>query len=123
MDNIMKRFKCFTTIMQNSSSSTDDDDKDEEAEALPEPDGEDNTTMIKTTKNDGSATEEVKIEVILPEVVACSSEFSDSGYWKMDASEHELDDLLADYEWAAILICFGTLADANPTNLYGWRLL
>mgnify|MGYP001626732267 CR=1 FL=1 len=38
MDNIMKRFKCFNTIMQNNSS-TDDDDKEDEDEGN-EPDRE-----------------------------------------------------------------------------------
>ena len=41
MDNIMKRFKCFTTIMQNNSS-TDDEDKDDDDDTGPEPDAEDN---------------------------------------------------------------------------------
>lgn len=38
MDNIMKRFKCFNTIMQNNSS-TDEDDKDDDVD-LNEPEGE-----------------------------------------------------------------------------------
>ena len=37
----MKRFKCFTTIMQNNSS-TDDEDKDDDDDTGPEPDAEDN---------------------------------------------------------------------------------
>lgn len=41
MDNIMKRFKCFNTVMQNNSS-TDDDDKDDEDDVVNEPDDEDN---------------------------------------------------------------------------------
>lgn len=44
----MKRFKCFTTIMQNNSSADDDDKEDEDEDPLmgvppqlTEPDGED----------------------------------------------------------------------------------
>lgn len=41
MDNIMKRFKCFNTIMQNNSSA-DEDEKDEDVEDVSsnEPDAE-----------------------------------------------------------------------------------
>jgi|Transcript_13114 hypothetical protein len=89
MDNIMKRFKCFTTIMQNNSS-TDDDDKDDEDETPNEPDREEDTET--------KPSEEVKIEVLLPEAETIDAKYSDSGYWKVDVTEDELDDLLADYE-------------------------
>ena len=55
MDNIMKRFKCFPTIMQNNSSADDDDetkdneDDDAEVAALDEPDGEDEKENSRTT--------------------------------------------------------------------------
>ena len=88
MDNIMKRFKCFTTIMQNNSST--DDDKDDEDETLNEPDREEDT---ETKPSEG-----VKIEVLLPEAETIDAKYSDSGYWKVDVTEDELDDLLADYE-------------------------
>ena len=90
----MKRFKCFTTIMQNNSSTDDDDDKEED-ENMPEPDGEGDADG----KEDADTTaEDVKIEVTLPEVNRIDSKFADSGYWKVDVIEDELDDLLADYE-------------------------
>ena len=94
MDNIMKRFKCFTTIMQNNSSTDDDDnDKEDEDEGLNEPDREEDTGAEADT-----TAEDVKIEVTLPEVNNIDSQFADSGYWKVDVIEDELDDLLADYE-------------------------
>ena len=94
MDNIMKRFKCFNTIMQNNSS-TDEDDKDDEDESN-EPDrDEDADTDSRTT---AVKVEAPKIEVIIPEQTQVDAKFADSGYWKVDATEDELDDLLADYE-------------------------
>ena len=106
MDNIMKRFKCFNTIMQNNSS-TDEDEKDEDVEDVSsnEPDREQDTDkdsrstllQLDATGFDTSA-EEAKVEVVLPEVNTIDSKFADSGYWKVDPLEDELDDLLADYE-------------------------
>lgn len=107
----MKRFKCFTTIMQNNSSADDDDEDDEKKEeveedtlmgvpgTLEEPDGEDEkeTTRITTVKNDADS-EDTKIEVTLPERNNVNSKFTDSGFWKLNTSENDLDDLLADYE-------------------------
>lgn len=92
MDNIMKRFKCFNTIMQNNSS-TDDDDKEDEDESN-EPDREEDADG----ESRSSGTEQKKIDVVLPQVTKIDSKFSDSGYWKVDNTEDELDDLLADYE-------------------------
>ena len=92
----MKRFKCFTTIMQNNSSTDDDDnDKEDEDEGLTEPDREEDT---ENNAEANTTAEEVKIEVTLPEVNTIDSNFADSGYWKVDVIEDELDDLLADYE-------------------------
>ena len=88
MDNIMKRFKCFNTII-SSNNTTDDDEEDE---TINEPDGEGDTS------NEAKTTTEEKIEVILPQVDQIDSKFADSGYWKVDPLEDELDDLLADYE-------------------------
>ena len=67
MDNIMKRFKCFNTLVQNNSS-TDDDDKDdkedkdqkeEEEDTINEPEGEGEGRGQANNK-------EAKIEVVLP---------------------------------------------------------
>jgi len=94
MDNIMKRFKCFNTII-SSSNTTDDDEEDE---TINEPDGEgDADTDAKT----GASAEDRQIEVILPQINNIDAKFADSGYWKVDPLEDELDDLLKDYEWAA----------------------
>lgn len=94
MDNIMKRFKCFNTIMQNNSS-TDEDDKDDEDESN-EPDTYDEAdTDSRTTAVN---VEVPKIDVIIPEPTKVDAKFANSGYWKLDATEDELDDLLADYE-------------------------
>ena len=105
MDNIMKRFKCFNTIMQ-TSTSTDDDNNDEEEEEdnTNEPEGEGDTAkaVIDTTGEgaDAAADDEAKtkIEVQLPEMTRVDSTYSDSGYWKVDALEDGLDELLKDYE-------------------------
>ena len=106
MDNIMKRFKCFNTIMQNNSSA-DEDEKDEDVEDVSsnEPDREQDTdkdtrsTLLQLNNNDLDTTaEEAKVEVVLPEVNQIDSKYADSGYWKVDPLEDELDDLLADYE-------------------------
>ena len=76
MDNIMKRFKCFNTIMQNNSSA-DEDEKDEDVEDVSsnEPDREQDTdkdtrsTLLQLNNNDLDTTaEEAKVEVVLPEV-------------------------------------------------------
>ena len=88
MDNIMKRFKCFNTII-SSNNTTDDDEEDE---TINEPDGEGETT------NEVKPAVEEKIEVVLPQVDQIDSKFADSGFWKVDPLEDELDDLLADYE-------------------------
>ena len=102
MDNIMKRFKCFTTIMQNNSSA-DEDEKDEDVEDVSsnEPDAESDkdsrSTLLQLDSNDTTA-EEAKVDVVLPEVKEIDSKYADSGFWKIDPLEDELDDLLADYE-------------------------
>lgn len=88
MDNIMKRFKCFNTII-SSNNTTDDDEEDE---TINEPDGEGETT------NEVKPAVEEKIEVVLPQADPIDSKFADSGFWKVDPLEDELDDLLADYE-------------------------
>ena len=62
MDNIMKRFKCFNTIMQNNSS-TDDDDKEEEVEEINEPEGEGEGDDADKSTSDRS---EEKVEIVLP---------------------------------------------------------
>ncbi len=104
MDNIMKRFKCFNTIMQNNTSTDDDNnDDDEEDDNSNEPDGEGDSaskTIIDTSggNKDAGDEEKTKIEVQLPTVTKVDSTFSDSGYWKVDALEDGLDDLLKDYE-------------------------
>ena len=85
MDNIMKRFKCFNTIMQNNSS-TDDDDKEEEGE-----DAEKST----------SAQSEDKVEIVLPKAAVIDPEFADTGFWKNVNDDLDIDDLLADYDWAS----------------------
>jgi len=95
MDNIMKRFKCFNTIMQNNSS-TDEDDKDDEDENN-EPDRDEEADSDSRTT--AVSVEAPKIEVIIPEQTKVDAKFANSGYWKLDATEDELDDLLADYEW------------------------
>lgn len=92
MDNIMKRFKCFNTII-SSNNTTDDDEEDETNN---EPEGE-----TDTSSKDAAAAKqapEEKIEVILPQVERIDSKFSDTGFWKVDPLEDNLDDLLADYE-------------------------
>lgn len=98
MDNIMKRFKCFNTIMQNNSS-TDDDDKEEEVDELNEPDGEgegdaDNDAEKATTE---SSSDEKKCEVVIPSNHVVDPEFADRGFWK-HIDDADLDDLLADYQ-------------------------
>ena len=101
MDNIMKRFKCFNTIMQSSTSTDDDNNDDDDEDETPnEPDGEGDAakTVIDTSGGDAEETPEQKIEVELPEITRVDSAYSDSGYWKVDALEDELDDLLKDYE-------------------------
>ena len=105
MDNIMKRFKCFNTIMQNNSSA-DEDEKDEDVEDVSsnEPDAESDkdsrSTLLQLDSNDVDTTaEDSKVDVVLPEVNEIDSKYADSGYWKVDLMEDELDDLLADYEW------------------------
>ena len=90
MDNIMKRFKCFNTII-SSNNTTDDDEEDE---TINEPDGEGETS----NEAKPAAAEEKQVEVVLPQVDQIDSKFADSGYWKVDPLEDELDDLLADYE-------------------------
>ena len=94
MDNIMKRFKSFTTVMQNNSS-TDDDDKDEEDdddENGNEPDGEGQSRPR-------ASSEDKVIEVTLPETEVIDSEFANSGFWKTSiVADDDLDDLLKDYE-------------------------
>ena len=104
MDNIMKRFKCFNTIMQNNSSA-DEDEKDEDVEDVSsnEPDAESEkdsrSTLLQLDSNDNDTTaEEAKVDVVLPEVNEIDSKYADSGFWKIDPLEDELDDLLADYE-------------------------
>ena len=102
MDNIMKRFKCFNTIMQNNSSA-DEDEKDEDVEDVSsnEPDAETDkdsrSTLLQLDSSDTTAAEPT-CDVILPEVSEIDSKFADSGFWKIDPMEDELDDLLADYE-------------------------
>ena len=102
MDNIMKRFKCFNTIMQNNSSA-DEDEKDEDVEDVSsnEPDAESDkdsrSTLLQLDSSDTTAVEPT-CDVVLPEVSEIDSKFADSGFWKIDPMEDELDDLLADYE-------------------------
>ena len=102
MDNIMKRFKCFNTIMQNNSSA-DEDEKDEDVEDVSsnEPDAETDkdsrSTLLQLDSSDTTA-DDPKCDVVLPEVSEIDSKFADSGFWKIDPMEDELDDLLADYE-------------------------
>lgn len=93
MDNIMKRFKCFNTII-SSNNTTDDDEEDETNN---EPDGE-SDTPDKEIASPSKPTPEEKIEVELPQVERMDSKFSDTGFWKVDPLEDSLDDLLADYE-------------------------
>ena len=93
----MQRFNCFNNIMQNNSS-TDEDDKDEEDDNANEPDDEGDVDADASSKASTVSAEDLKIEVVLPEVNKIDSQFADSGYWKVDSSEDELDDLLADYE-------------------------
>ena len=83
----MKRFRCFNTIMQNNSST--DDDKEEEEN---EPDGEENGDADK------SASSEEKIEVVIPPAPIVDPEFADTGFWKQQSDDLDIDDLLADYE-------------------------
>jgi len=52
--------------------------------------------MLDTDPVDSEDTK--TIEVVLPQENVTDSKFSDSGFWKVDQSEHDLDDLLADYE-------------------------
>ena len=92
MDNIMKRFKCFNTIAQNSAS--EDEDKDMEDETANEPEDEGDTSASGQSEE---ATEK-KIEVTLPDVQRMDPSFADTGYWKIDHGEDDLDELLADYE-------------------------
>jgi hypothetical protein len=93
MDNIMKRFKCFNNVI-SSSNTTDDDEEDE---TINEPEGEGESS---TTDESKPATEERQIEVFLPQQEALDSKFADSGFWKVDPLEDDLDALLADYKWA-----------------------
>lgn len=89
----MKRFKCFNTII-SSNNTTDDDEEDETNN---EPEGETDTSS-KDPAATAKPTPEEKIEVVLPQVERIDSNFSDTGYWKVDPLEDNLDDLLADYE-------------------------
>jgi hypothetical protein len=91
MDNIMKRFKCFNNVI-SSSNTTDDDEEDE---TINEPEGEGESS---TTDESKPATEERQIEVFLPQQEALDSKFADSGFWKVDPLEDDLDALLADYK-------------------------
>lgn len=88
----MKRFKCFNTII--SSNNTTDDDEEEETNNEPEGENDTSSKDAATAK----PTPEEKIEVVLPQVERMDSAFSDTGYWKVDPLEDNLDDLLADYE-------------------------
>ena len=97
MDNIMKRFKCFNTIIQNNSSA-DDDDKDDDDETLNEPDREEDAETEAQNAAETTEAEKPKIEVLLPEPTKVDSMFADSGYWRADASDYDLDAMLADYE-------------------------
>ena len=55
--------------------------------------------MLQLDSNDVDTTaEDSKVDVVLPEVSEIDSKYADSGYWKVDLMEDELDDLLADYE-------------------------
>lgn len=96
MDNIMKRFKCFNTIMSNNTS-TDEDEKEEEDETINEPDGEGDAD---TGTKKAATAEDRQIEVILPKMAKVNANYADSGYWKVDPLEDELNNLLADYEWS-----------------------
>lgn len=91
MDNIMKRFKCFNTVI-SSNNTTDDDEEDE---TINEPEGEGESS---TATDESKPTEERQIEVNLPQQEVLNSKFADSGYWKVDPLEDDLDALLADYE-------------------------
>ena len=96
MDNIMKRFKCFNTVI-SSSNNTDDDEEDE---VINEPEGEgegDADGDSATTDTESKSAQERQIEVVLPKPEELDSKFADSGYWKVDPLEDDLDALLADY--------------------------
>ena len=94
MENIMKRFKSFSAVVQNNSSA-DEDDKDDEDDdnAANEPEDE-------AESRPRASSEDKIIEVVLPDAPVVDSKFADSGYWKVesDATDDELDDLLKDYE-------------------------
>ena len=70
-------------------------DDDEEDETINEPEGEGESS---TTDESKPATEERQIEVFLPQQEALDSKFADSGFWKVDPLEDDLDALLADYK-------------------------
>lgn len=66
MENIMKRFKSFSAVMQNNSSTDDDDEKDEEDDdegTANEPEGEGDGLMSRPR----ATSEDKIIEVELPE--------------------------------------------------------
>ena len=91
--------------MQNNSSA-DEDEKDEDVEDVSsnepeaESDKDSRSTLLQLDSNDNDTTaEEAKVDVVLPEVNEIDSKYADSGFWKIDPLEDELDDLLADYEW------------------------
>lgn len=97
MDNIMKRFKCFNTIMQNNSS-TDDDDKEDEDDVMEEPEGEGDNEGDGSDSAPAAETEAPPCEVTLPKPHEVDSKFANSSYWKIENTEDELDAMLADYE-------------------------
>lgn len=70
-------------------------DDDEEDETINEPEGEGESS---TATDESKPTEERQIEVNLPQQEVLNSKFADSGYWKVDPLEDDLDALLADYE-------------------------
>ena len=91
MDNIMKRFKCFNVLAQNSAS--EDDDKEMEDETVGnEPEGE------SETASDSAPSADAKIEVVLPDVQKMDPTYADTGFWKIDHGEDDIDELLADYD-------------------------
>lgn len=54
MDNIMKRFKCFNTLVQNNSS-TDDDDKDDKEDKDEKEEEEEDTINEPEVEGEGRA--------------------------------------------------------------------
>lgn len=99
MENIMKRFKSFSAVMQNNSSADeddkDDDDDDDQGANEPEGEGEDGNESRPR-----ASSEDKIIEVTLPDAPVVDSTFADASYWKVDSdvSQDELDDLLKEYE-------------------------